>query len=217
MASKGEMILRAAAALFGGIGAGLVQGAATGFGGIGTGVASRVLGGAAPGTVAGYPDRISPFHYAVNFIETDPKNYKPNFNAAYKSNPVPTFMRMQTLDEHNGALNKYLRKGMGPLQRAEAIKRGQEEEKRLDSFWIDDDKPRSDDAQSSSTAVSGVHINPDGTVSVQFRNKGKWYTYSGGPTSYEAAMSAHDLVTADSMGQAINKKKGWWAKRHKIW
>lgn len=219
MAVKAGEVLRLLASMAGGVMAGIMQGQATGLGGTGTGIASRILGGAHPDAVADYPDRTSPFHYNVDFIVTDPANYKPNFNSMYKANPNPRYMRMQTVQEHNRALNKYIRPGMTPLQLRYAQEKGREEERNLQSYWVNDDRPRSDEAKSSSTAVSDVHVNPDGTISVRFRQQGKWYTYGGGPTSYEAAMAAHDLVTADSMGKAINKKTGWWSvgNKHKLW
>lgn len=219
MAVKSGDVLKILTSLMGGLLGGAAQGIATGLGGTGTGVASSVLGGASPYTVAEYPERKNDFIYNVDFIPTDRKNYKPNFNSMYKAHPNPRYMRMQTLDEHNRALNKYIRPGMTPLQLQDAIRRGQEEERKLQSYWTNDDRPRSDAAKSSSTAVSDVHVNPDGTISVRFRQQGKWYTYGGGPTPYDAAMAAHDLVTANSMGQAINKKTGWWSvgNNHKLW
>lgn len=178
---------------------------------LGTGTATRIIEGAASGTVADYPTP-NKFIYDVDWVDSD----VPNYNANYKRNPNPRAMRMQTIQEHNRALNKYIRPGMNPLELRAAIEKGKEEERKLDSFWTDDSRPRRN-VRSSSSAVSAVHINPDGTLSVRFGGKGKWYTYAGGPNPYEAAMSAHDLVTAPSLGQAINSKKGWWAAQHKIW
>lgn len=211
-AKVAEKVLMAAAAMFGGIMANATFPGMLGPGSIGTGIASRVLEGAAPGTVADYP-KARKFIYDVDYIEGPPQ-----LNAAYKGNPNPAAMRMQTLQEHNRALDKYIRPGMGPLQLREAIERGKAEEQKLDSFWTDDSHPRRN-VRSSSSAVSDVHINPDGTLSVRFRDRGKWYTYRGGADPYEAAMSAHDLVTAPSLGKAINKKTGWWSvgSKHKIW
>ena len=205
-----ERVLRAAAAMLGGVLAGMAYPGLAGPGRIGTGTATRILEGASPGTVADYPTPRK-FVYDVDYIPGAPQN-----NAVYKANPNPRAMRMQTIQEHNRALNKYIRPGMGPLEHRAAIEKGKEEERKLDSFWTDDSRPRRP-VRSSSSAVSGVHINPDGTLSVRFGGKGKWYTYAGGPNPYEAAMSAHDLVTAPSLGQAINSKKGWWAAQHKIW
>lgn len=216
MASEKEdiakRVLQAAAAMFGGIIAGSTFPGLIGPGSIGTGVASRVLEGASPYTVTDYPHPRK-FEYGMDYIAGDPQ-----YNAGYKSNPNPAAMRMQTIQEHNRALNKYLRPGMGQLERRAAIEKGKEEEKKLDSFWTDDKEPRRN-VRPSSSAVSNVQINPDGTLSIRFRKKGKWYTYRGGADPYEAAMSAHDLVTANSIGQAINKDRGWWSvgNRHKLW
>lgn len=179
---------------------------------MGTGTATRILEGAAPGTVSDYP-KPNKFIYNVDYVPGAPQN-----NAAYKGNPNPRAMRMQTIQEHNRALNKYIRPGMSPLELRAAIENGKEEERKLDSFWTDDSRPRSN-VRSSSSAVSDVHINPDGTLSVRFGGKGNWYTYRGGADPYEAAMAAHDLVTAPSLGRAINKKTGWWSvgNHHKIY
>lgn len=207
-----ERVLRAAAAMFGGMMAGMTSPGMIGPGGLGTGTATRILEGAAPGTVADYP-KPKEFHYNVDYIPGAPQN-----NAAYKGNPNPAAMRMQSIREHNRALNKYIRPGMGTLELRAAIEKGKEEERNLDSFWTDDTHPRLP-VRSSSSAVSDVVINDDGTLSVRFRGGGNWYTYRGGADPYEAAMSAHDLVTAPSLGKAINKKTGWWSvgAQHKLW
>lgn len=180
---------------------------------IGTGTATRILEGAATGTVADYP-KPSEFHYNVDWVNSD----VPNENANYKGNPDSRATRMQTIQEHNRALNKYIRPGMSPLELRAAIEKGKEEERKLSSFWTDDSEPRRP-VRSSSTAVSDVHINPDGTLSVRFRQKGNWYTYRGGADPYEAAMAAHDLVTAPSIGRAINPVNGWWSvgDHHQLW
>ena len=68
-----------------------------------------------------------------------------------------------------------------------------------------------------SSAVSGIRINTDNTISVQFGGKGKWYTYAGGPNRFEASLAAKDLVTAPSIGRAINSKSGFWGTTHKLW
>ena len=232
--AEGEKALRIIAALFGGAAAGAtggllpmyknIPGGENGLGrwvrnpttgnvpgGMGAGIASRVLEGSHPDAVADYPERTIPFRYLVNYVEGPPQ-----FNADYKANPNPRVMRMQTVKEHNAALNKYIRPGMGPLELRAAIEKGRQEEAELESFWTNNDRPRRDN-HSSSSAVSDVHINPDGTISVRFRQKGKWYTYKGGADQYEAAQAAADLVTAPSMGRAINRYKGDWALSHSLW
>lgn len=216
-----EQVLRAAASVLGGMLIGgtflspLARPVSRGLGKYGkynTGTATRILEGAAPGTVSNYPTP-RPFIYNVNYIDGAPQ-----YNAAYKANPNPRAMRMQTLQEHNHALNKYIKPGMTPLELRAAIKKGEEEERKLASFWTNDTHPRRN-VRSSSSAVSDVVVNSDGTISVRFRNKGNWYLYRGGATPYEAAMAAHDLVTAPSLGRAINKKTGWWSvgDKHKLY
>lgn len=209
-----EKVLRAAASMMAGMILGGMSPVVGRFGGrsIGTGTATRILEGAATGTVAKYP-KPNEFIYDVDYVAGAPQN-----NAAYKSNPNPRAMRMQTIQEHNRALNKYIRPGMDPMELRAAIEKGKEEERNLDSFWTDDSRPRRN-VRSSSSAVSDVHINPDGTLSIRFRNGGNWYTYRGGADPYEAAMAAHDLVTAPSLGKAINPVNGWWSvgNNHQLW
>lgn len=210
-----EKVLRAAASIMASMILGGMSPVAGRFGGrsIGTGTATRILEGAASGTVADYP-KPNKFTYDVNYVATS----GPQNNADYKRNPNPRAMRMQTIQEHNRALNKYIRPGMNPLELRAAIEKGKEEERKLDSFWTDDSSPRRP-VRSSSSAVSNVVINPDGTLSIRFRDKGNWYTYRGGADPYEAAMAAHDLVTAPSLGKAINPVNGWWSvgNNHQLW
>lgn len=209
-----EKVLRAAASMM----AGMILGGMSPVAGrlvgrsMGTGTATRILEGAAPGTVADYP-KPNKFIYDVDYVPGAPQN-----NAAYNGNPNPRAMRMQTIQEHNRALNKYIRPGMSPMELRAAIENGKEEEQKLDSFWTDDSHPRRP-VRSSSSAVSDVVINTDGTLSIRFRNGGNWYTYRGGADPYEAAMAAHDLVTAPSLGKAINPVNGWWSvgDKHQLW
>lgn len=209
-----EKVLRAAAQMMAGMILGGMSPVVGRFGGryMGTGTATRILEGAAPGTVADYP-KPRKFVYDIDYKEVGP-----NYNSEYRGNPNPAAMRMQTIQEHNRALNKYIRPGMNPLELRAAIEKGKEEERKLDSFWTDDSRPRRP-VRSSSSAVSDVVINTDGTLSIRFRDKGNWYTYRGGADPYEAAMAAHDLVTAPSLGKAINPVNGWWSvgNHHQLW
>lgn len=210
-----EMVLRAAASMMANMvlgGMSPVTGRLVGRS-LGTGTATRILEGAAPSTVSDYPTPRK-FHYNVDWVNSD----VPNENASYKAHPDSRATRMQTIQEHNRALNKYIRPGMSPLELRAAIEKGKEEERKLSSFWTDDSEPRRP-VRSSSTAVSNVVINTDGTLSIRFRNGGNWYTYRGGADPYEAAMAAHDLVTAPSIGRAINPVNGWWSvgDHHQLW
>ena len=173
------------------------------------GLASSVLGAVAPGTVSDYPSDVPIFDYNVTLHPGPPFN-----NASLNRADAQLASRMQTLDEHNRALNKYMMKNMDPMQRRWAIQKGKEEEARLPSFWKYIKPRRTLDAGSS--AVSGIKINGDNTISVQFGGKGKWYTYRGGPNRFEASLAAKDLITAPSIGRAINSKNGWWGTTHKL-
>lgn len=194
--------------------AGLLGFLSGGAGGMGGGIAGRIMGGAAgPGGVPvaiDYPPRRSSFDYRISYMPGPPQ-----FNAAYNGDPEP--MRMQTLDQHNRALTKYVKPGMNPAQVRWAIEKGKEEEKALPEFWSDDNSPRVKSARSSSSAVSGVRIRPDNTIAVQFGGRGKWYTYRGGATPYEAALAAHDLVTSRSLGRNMNRyNPASWGAKHKL-
>lgn len=172
------------------------------------GAASRIMGGLSPDTATDYPSEPT-FYYDMVYKAGEPYN-----NASLNRGEAQLAGRMQTLEEHNRALNKYVTPGMDPIQKRWAIEKGKEEEARLPSFWKDS-KPRRSITPGSS-AVSGVRINNDNTISVQFGGKGKWYTYSGGPTRFEASLAAKDLITAPSIGRAINSKSGFWGTTHKL-
>lgn len=174
------------------------------------GTASRILGGSSPYEADSYPDSKNFYYDVYYFNDGEPVN-----NATLDRAAAQKGARMQSIEEHNRAINKYIRPGMDPVERRWAIQKGLEEEKALESFW-DDSKPRVS-LKPGSSAVSGIRINTDNTISVQFGGKGKWYTYAGGPNRFEASLAAKDLVTAPSIGRAINSKSGFWGTTHKLW
>lgn len=174
------------------------------------GTASRILGGSSPYESKSYPNSKDFYYDVYYFADGEPVN-----NATLDRAAAQNGARMQSIEEHNRAINKYIRPGMDPVERRWAIQKGLEEEKALESFW-DDSKPRVS-LRPGSSAVSGIRINTDNTISVQFGGKGKWYTYSGGPNRFEASLAAKDLVTAPSIGRAINSKSGFWGTTHKLW
>lgn len=174
------------------------------------GTASRILGGSSPYEASSYPATKDFYYDVYYFNDGEPVNNRTLDRAAAQKGA-----RMQTIDEHNRAINKYIRPGMDPVERRWAIQKGLEEERALESFW-DDNKPRVP-LKAGSSAVSGIRINTDNTISVQFGGKGKWYTYAGGPNRFEASLAAKDLVTAPSIGRAINSKSGFWGSTHKLW
>lgn len=174
------------------------------------GTASRILGGSSPYEASSYPGTKDFYYDVYYFDDGEPVNNRTLDRAAAQKGA-----RMQSIDEHNRAINKYIRPGMDPVERRWAIQKGLEEERALESFW-DDNKPRVR-LKAGSSAVSGIRINTDNTISVQFGGKGKWYTYAGGPNRFEASLAAKDLVTAPSIGRAINSKSGFWGSTHKLW
>lgn len=114
--------------------------------------------------------------------------------------------KMQTLEEHNKALNKFLKPGQTPAERIEAIRKGKKAEKELLSFWADD-KPRVNYTPSSS-AVEAVRITPDNRVEVKWRNSKKldndgFYTFLPSSSPYKASEAFQALVTAPSLGRAV--------------
>lgn len=174
------------------------------------GTASRILGGSSPYAASSYPSAKDFYYDVYYFDDGEPVNNSTLDRAAAQKGA-----RMQTIDEHNRAINKYIRPGMDPVERRWAIQKGLEEERALESFW-DENKPRVP-LKAGSSAVSGIRINRDNTISVQFGGKGKWYTYEGGPNRFEASLAAKDLITAPSIGRAINSKTGFWGSTHKLW
>lgn len=161
-----------------------------------------MLKGLSPYTADSYPSEDSFTYRVINGL---------GFNPASTGDSLAA--RMQTLDEHNAALNKYIVPGMNPIQLRWAIQKGLEDEQKLPSFWKDTQPRRNISA--GSKAVSSVRINPDNTISIQFGGKGKWYNYRGGPNRYEASLAAQQLVTSPSIDGAI-AKDGNWAITHKL-
>ena len=121
--------------------------------------------------------------------------------------------RQQSLDEHNSALTKYVRPGMNPLQLRWAIQRGKEDEAKLPQFWAESTPRRN--VRPSSNMMSGLRINPDNTISIQFGGSGKWYTYRGGPDRHAASIEAQKLVGAPDIESALTHN-GSWSLSHKL-
>lgn len=176
----------------------------------GGGMAGYVLGGMGgrgDSTVDdGYP---SPMH-------TVKVNYQPGparYNQGIKRGIAEKAARMQTLEEHNEALTKYLR-ALPPNASARekhlAIVKGAEEEEKLLSYW-DDKKPRRNFSPSSS-AVKAVRITPDHRIQVQWGTSPKWYTYKQHANAYEASLAAQRLLTAGSIGLAVYPGRGFFSK-----
>lgn len=146
-------------------------------------------------------------------------------NATLQRQTAQDASRMQTLREHNSTLTKFLKPGMNPKERAEAISKGVEAEKKLLSFW-DDSKPRVNYTPSSS-AVELIQITPDNRVQVKWRGTPKLYDFLPSSDPFEASLAFQQLVTAPSIGKAVmpfqrkgvmlnfkDKNNAWWNRKH---
>ena len=115
--------------------------------------------------------------------------------------------RMQTLREHNDALNQFLKPGQSKAERMEALRKGKQAEKELLSFWADK-KPRVNYTPSSS-AIEAIRITPENRIQVKWRGKPSkknpsgWYTFLPSATPFEASEAFKSLVMAPSIGRAV--------------
>ena len=115
--------------------------------------------------------------------------------------------RMQTLREHNDAINQFLKPGQSKAERMEALRKGKQAEKELLSFWADK-KPRVNYTPSSS-AVEAIRITPENRIEVKWRGKPSkknpsgWYEFLPSATPFEASEAFKSLVMAPSIGRAV--------------
>lgn len=198
--SLSEAVARAALMGLAGFG---FNGGGSGWGGSGGEGRSRGPGEGGVGD-DGYPH---PLHTVkVNWVPGPPR-----YNLGIKRHIAELAARMQTKEEHERALNQFIRPGQTPLERHQAIVKGAEAEAKLESYW-DDRKPRRNFSPSSS-AVKAIRITPDNRVQVMWGGgKEKWYTYKQHPTPYDASLAARRLLTAGSIGMAVMPGKGFFSK-----
>lgn len=109
--------------------------------------------------------------------------------------------RMQTLNEHNDALMKYVRPGMSPEALDDAIRKGAREERRLPQYW--DDLQNRKQFNVRSDAVHGIRITPDAKIQVKWKGSPTWYTFRQYPDTYKASLEAQKLMMAPSLGRAV--------------
>jgi hypothetical protein len=109
--------------------------------------------------------------------------------------------RMQTLNEHNDALLKYLRPGMSPKEVDVAIRKGVKEEKKLPQYWDDLQNRRNFNVRSD--AVHGIRITPDAKIQVKWRGSPTWYTFRQYPDTHKASLEAQKLIMSPSLGRAV--------------
>lgn len=195
--------------LLAGLGFGAMGGAAGGIGGGIRGFGAGPLLGAAGRfdnyLASGYPTEFAPdpnHNYNVAYIPGEPQE-----NAAGRParETIDLAAVQQTLQEHNDALNKYVRllpRNATPKQIRDAVQRGREEEKKLPKWWNESTNRRQ--FQVSSSAVSGIRVTPDGNVEVAWgTNPGKWYTFKHYGNTQKASEAARALLRSDSIGRAV--------------
>ena len=119
------------------------------------------------------------------------------------------FLR-QSDAEHMAALEKYMNDPNIPKDRAARL--GIRTEEQLPKWWNDRD-PRLPVTPSSS-CVSSARIGPDGDIYIRFQQGGKEYQYEGSSDPVEASRALQALVTAPSIGRAVNSWTGSWGTRH---
>lgn len=140
----------------------------------------------------------------------------PQLNAMLKRGVADKAAQMQTLQQHNDTLLKYLKQlppNATDKQKHLALMQGVADEEALDEYW-DDKKPRKDYSPSSS-AVTKVRVTPDNRIEVMWGTTPKWYSYKQYPDPYKASLAMKQLLTCGSIGRALvrkSKKYGQWGR-----
>ena len=164
-------------------------------------VASGMPASAETFAAKNYPTEFAPdaFHiYDTSYIPG-----KANLNSLGKAYEgiISEAGKMQTLDEHNKAITKFVRPGMNPQQLRQALNMGLEAEKHLPAFW-NESKSRIP-FKVSSSAVSGIRLTPDARIEVRWGSSPKWYTFKEYPDTQQASLAAKQLLQADSIGRSV--------------
>lgn len=152
-----------------------------------------------------YPTRFTPGTYHTYDVTHVPGPANNNAYGQVYKKLIEDAGRMQTLEEHNAALMKYVRPGMPPKALHMAIAMGEEEEKKLPQFWDESSDVNNDRAKFnvSSSAVSGIRLTPDARIEVRWGTSPKWYTFKEFPNTHEASLEAQKLLAAPSIGRAV--------------
>lgn len=172
-------------------------------------VAGAAKGGLAKTILAGgaysYPDLTEDFYYPeLDF----------GGSVTYKDGKTTILPAMNGTKIDRSTINAALAQSLE--QHNKAVMLGNEDQ--LMEWWPGKDfKPRRT-IHPVSTAVQGIKINPDNTISIQFRNGTKWYTYKGGSNPREASEAVKDLLLFPSIGRALPRKghKAWADSAHII-
>lgn len=148
-----------------------------------------------------YPTEFSPTPFHTYNVINIPGKANMNQHGKANADVIDEAGRMQTLEEHNDAIRKYVHPGMTPKQLRVALDRGLQEEKNLAPFWNESKSRRPFSV--SSSAVSGIRLTPDGRVEVQWKSSPTWYTFKQYPDVQTASLAAQQLLQADSIGRAV--------------
>jgi hypothetical protein len=123
---------------------------------------------------------------------------------------LEAFIRQSEL-EHSEALNKFMNEPDIPKDRAARL--GVRNEETLAKWWNDKDPRRP--ATPSSSCVKRARIGANGDIYVVFgSNPNKEYQYEGSSDPVEASKVLQALVTAPSIGHAVNSWTGEWGTQH---
>ena len=204
--SRAELALRALGSIAAGVSTGALL--ARGLGGNNIGPSSVGADGTPAET---YPN---PLHTVeVNYLPGPPQ-----LNAMLKRGVADKAAQMQTLQQHNDTLLKYLKQlppNASEKDKHLALMKGVADEEALDEYW-DDKKPRKDYSPSSS-AVAKVRVTPDNRIEVMWGTTPKWYSYKQYPDPYKASLAMKQLLTCGSIGRALvrkSKKYGQWGREN---
>lgn len=123
---------------------------------------------------------------------------------------LESFIR-QSQAEHNRILDQFLKNKDIPKDRAARL--GIKQEQQQAKWWNDKDPRRP--VTPSSSCVKRARIGSNGDIYVVFgSNPNKEYQYEGNVDPVKASKALYDLVTAPSIGRAVNSWKGEWGRRH---
>ena len=136
----------------------------------------------------------------------------PQNNAMLERSPenIEAFVR-QSQQEHDEALDKFFHNPDIPRDRAARL--GVQNEQSLAKWWNDREPRRP--VTPSSSCVKRARIGSNGDIYITFgSNPNKEYQYEGSPDPVLASTILQQLVTADSIGRAVNSWTGYWGKTH---
>lgn len=176
-------------------------------------ILGQVLGAKDDYSADNYPKQFSPDHdHYYDVVFAPPGQH----NARGAGDPnVKLGGTMQSIKEHNDALEKYVRmlpKNASPRDIRTAYELGKEEEKKLPAFWAESKTRPAGKFTVGSSAVTGIRITPDGHVEIKWKGPTKknptgWYTFGNFGNPYDASKAAVELMQRPSIGQAVMPRK----------